>query len=244
MLAQIYAGRSVGVCVEVGANDGVHGSTTLFFEQRGWNCILVEPNPALAMQLRSGRTGRVFECAASSQNGVAILQMAEGEGLAHAVSTIENSKGAATTLRKHSAVVRPVEVKTRRLDDILEEAGVDHINFMSIDVEGHELQALRGLSIDRWRPEIMILEDNSTFRDRAVRDCLAIQGYVRFRRTGVNDWYARRDDARFAGRWRRLGYLASAIGASGSFGWRRAKGRMAAIPGVLTFVHRLRGRAH
>lgn len=230
--------------MEVGANDGVHGSTTLFFEQRGWDCILVEPNPVLAAQLRSVRTGRVFECAASSRTGAAILQMAEGEGHAHAVSTIENSNEATSTLRKHGAIVRPVEVATRRLDDILEEAGVECIDFISIDVEGHELEALKGLSIGRWRPGIMILEDNSNFRDRAVRNHLAAHGYGRFRRTGVNDWYARLDDMRFAGRWRRLGYLRSAIRASGSLGWARIKGRLAAIPGVLPLVQTLRGKVH
>lgn len=242
ILARIFGDQPSGVCVEVGANDGVHGSTTLFFEQKGWDCILVEPNPSLADQLREVRSGRVFECAASSHTGSAILQMAEGEGLAHAVSTIENSDAATNTLRKHGAVVRPVKVTIRRLDDILAEAGVERIDFMSIDVEGHELEALKGFSIDRWRPGIMILEDNSNFRDHSVRDHLAARGYRRFRRSGVNDWYGRPDDMRFAGRWRRLKYLRSAVQAGGSLGWARFKGRLATIPGVLPLVQRLRGK--
>lgn len=242
ILSEIFSSQVSGLCMEVGANDGVHGSTTLFFEKKGWECILVEPNPMLADELRKVRSGRVFECAASSRTGSAILQMAEGEGLAHAVSTIEDSDEANNTLRKHGAVVRPVEVATKRLDDILEEAGAKHIDFMSIDVEGHELEALKGFTLDRWRPTIMILEDNGDLRDHSVRDYLVARGYQRFRRSGVNDWYSKCDDSRFIGRWRRLNYLQFAIKARYNFGWARFKGRLATIPGILSLVHNLRGK--
>lgn len=242
ILARIFGGTYTGTCVEIGANDGIHGSTTYFFEKKGWKCILVEPNPTLAARLRSFRTGQVFECAASSETGMAVLQLAEGDGLAHAVSTIESGDEAANTLRKHGATVRPVQVTTKRLDEILEESGVDEIDFMSIDVEGHELEVLKGLSIARWQPGIMILEDNSRFRDNRVRDYLRDHGYVRFRRSGVNDWYARTDDVRYSGRGRKLRYLGSALGASAYLGWFNLKVRIAAVPGILPLVHWLRRR--
>ena len=55
ILEWLFADRATGVAVEVGANDGVHGSTTLTFEKKGWQCILVEPTPQLVEAIRASR---------------------------------------------------------------------------------------------------------------------------------------------------------------------------------------------
>jgi hypothetical protein len=100
---------------------------------------------------------------------------------------------------------RPIQVPMTTLDDILSQAGVAAgIDFITIDVEGLELEVIEGLSIARWKPTIMILEDNSNAMDTSVRDYLAKFGYVRFRRTGVNDWYAHRTDRRLVNSGSRL----------------------------------------
>lgn len=212
VLARIFAGRQNGVCVEVGANNGVYGSTTLYFERLGWECVLVEPNPDLCRNLRAERAGRVFECAASSASGVATLQVAIGSVLAHAVSALGGDESAALILKQHGLATRPVEVATRRLDEVLEEARLSGpIDFVSIDVEGHELELLKGFAVERWRPRILIVEDNggSWFND--VSRELSRRGYLRFRRTGVNDWYAQRGDLRLSGGLRRLAYWPSMV---------------------------------
>ena len=205
ILASLFADRDRGCCVEVGANDGYHGSTTLYFEKLGWDCVLIEPNPALCDILRRDRSAKVFQCAASSTTGTATLQMAIGEGLAHAVSTICEGPDAERELRKHGFDLRPVSVDIRRLDDIFVEADVQTVDFMSIDVEGHELAALQGVDLQRWKVGILIIEENRLFGDRKVRRHLRDAGYVRFFKTGVNDWYTHRSDPRFA---RRAGTMA------------------------------------
>ncbi|MCW3018515.1 MAG: Methyltransferase FkbM, partial [Solirubrobacterales bacterium] len=50
ILAEIFGARADGCCVEVGANDGRTGSASYLFEKRGWQCLLVEPIPALAQE--------------------------------------------------------------------------------------------------------------------------------------------------------------------------------------------------
>lgn len=241
ILARIFKDQASGSCVEVGANDGLHGSTTLYFERRGWDCVLVEPNPALCARLRETRTAQVFECAASSESGTAAMQIAEGPGLAHAVSTLCSGEEAERTLRNHGVAVRPLDVATRTLDDILGEAKLNAVDFMSIDVEGFELEVLKGFSIDRWRPTILIIEDNTTLRDSRVRDHLAGRGYRRFLRTGVNDWYAHRTHSRVRARTRRARYFFSAAGAAAGMTYRAAKVKAAAVPGVLPIVRRFKG---
>lgn len=241
LLSRLFAGCAVGACIEVGANDGVTGSNTLYFERLGWNCVLIEPNPDLARLLRETRSGQVFECAASRAEGNATLQLAEGDALAHAVSTIGSDERARESVRAHGFRSRPVEVRTRRLDDILSEAEVTPgFEFLTLDVEGHELEALSGLSLDRWKPQLLIVEDNTRFGDVPVRRYLARAGYVPFHRTGVNDWYAHRSNRAIVpgGRWFR--YAKATIDARAGMAGIRLAGRMARVPALRRTVRAAR----
>lgn len=193
LLFEIFREKSNGLCIEVGANNGIDDSTSLFFEKLGWNCILVEPNPVLCRQLRDVRHALIYGYAVSSENTTLTLHVVEGAPRSHGMSTISTDAVVHERIRKHGFVSVAVEVQTMTLDQILADARVDTgIDFVSIDVEGHELEALRGFSIEKWRPTIMLIEDNSGFVNTAVGDYLKPFGYVRFKRTGVNDWYAHR----------------------------------------------------
>jgi FkbM family methyltransferase len=241
ILSRMFKDKQKGSCVEIGANDGLHGSTTLYFERRGWDCVLVEPNPVLCARLRETRSAQVFECAASSESGTAAMQMAEGPGLSHAVSTLCTGEEADRTLREHGVVARPVEVPTRTLDEILRESKLESVDFMSIDVEGFELEVLKGFSLGEWRRTILIVEDNSGLRDSRVRSYLAEHGYRRFLRTGVNDWYAHESHPRVQARGRRARYLLSAAVAAVRMKAMGAKLKAAALPGVLPLARRFKG---
>jgi len=200
ILFEIFKRKTLGVCVEVGANNGVDDSTSLFFEKIGWKCILIEPNPVLCEMIRGARKASLYECAVSDRHGVATLYIAEGAERAHGVSMIYEvnaEEEARNKIKSYGFTCRPVQVDTRTLDEILVEQNLScGIDFVSIDVEGHELKVLRGFSIERWTPIIIIVEDNSNFEDASISNYLKKFGYVRFLRTGVNDWYAHRTNKR------------------------------------------------
>jgi FkbM family methyltransferase len=190
ILERIFEGSAPGTCVEVGAHDGVTGSNTYHFELLGWRCLLVEPVPGLAEAARRRRRALVFECAASSAEGRATLYVAEG---AESLSTLDPGPEHEAAARAAGARRAPLVVATRRLDGLLDEAGAGPIDFVSIDVEGHELEVLRGLSLERFRPRVVVLEDNSGAGDPDLRRHMETRGYRFFLRTMVNHWYARED---------------------------------------------------
>lgn len=232
-LHKLFGGKTDGLCVEVGANDGLNGSNTLFFERLGWDCILVEPNPELCALMRGFRTARLFEVAASDREGTATLQIAVGAAGAHAVSTMDPGAGM-RTLRAHGFSSRPVDVPTRRLDAILADAtGGKAIDFITIDVEGHEMAALSGLSLDVWKPRVIIIESNNSVSGRTVSQHLRDADYVRFRRTGVNDWYARTTDTELGTVVRRALYYPSRALAQSKIAALAFKLRVRKLPGVL-----------
>ena len=192
ILSDIFEGRRSGVCVEVGAHDGITGSTTLHFERLGWDCVLVEPIPELCERIRGARTCKVFDCAASSEPGEAVFFVADGDASLSALSLDREQK---KRIARQGSAVREIRVVKKTLDQVLREAGVEKTDFVTIDVEGHELEVLRGFSVEVFRPRVIIVEDNSNQADRRIPDYLADRGYLLVRRTGVNDWYARRTDA-------------------------------------------------
>ncbi|TVR05658.1 MAG: FkbM family methyltransferase [Spirochaetaceae bacterium] len=182
-----------GLYVEIGGNDGVTGSNTLFFEELGHPCLVVEPVPYLANQIRARRSCAVVEAAADEQDGEAEFLIASG---GDTLSTLNNVNRALSRIDEHTGGIEAVRVRTRTLDSILEEVRANRVELISIDVEGNELSVLRGLTLQRWQPRVLIIEDNSFGRDRRVREHLAGHGYVRFRITGVNHWYCGCGDRR------------------------------------------------
>ena len=191
----IFHGKTDGVCVEVGANNGIDDSTSLFFEQIGWKCILVEPNPLLCRQIREKRKGLLYEYAASNQSDPINLYVVEGAVRSDGLSTISTNKDVHDRIKSHGFVTSSVQVKTMTLDRILSDAQISRdLDFISIDVEGHEYEVLEGFSLDKWRPFILLIEDNSNFENEIVNNYLRKFQYVRFMRTGVNDWYAHKSN--------------------------------------------------
>jgi FkbM family methyltransferase len=187
ILSAIFKDISNGICVEIGANDGITDSMTYYFEKNGWRCLLVEPIPELFNEIIRNRNCLAFNCAAALSNGDATFYVAESvEGMSSLNPTDEHIEH----INRIGGKIKEIIVRTRTVDDILSEARIDKIDFISIDVEGNELDVLKGFSINKYFPKIIIIEDNSNRVDSKVPEYMEQKGYVNFKRTGVNDWYA------------------------------------------------------
>jgi FkbM family methyltransferase len=179
-----------GTAVEVGGFDGITGSNSYFFERLGWRTLVVEPNPLLANRIRENRSTLVAECAVGDCDGEVTLNVpAGGETLASVANDAWQRRR-----MEQAGGVQSIRVKQRRLDAVLEEAAVSSIDFLTIDVEGYELPVLKGFDLNRWNPRIVILEDNSSGRNEEIPLYMERLGYLRFKSTGCNDWYAKNND--------------------------------------------------
>lgn len=195
-LLEIFKDRSDGVIVDVGANDGQYGSNSALLESIGWKSILVEPNTSLCQQILSVRSPyKLFQFAASSKETEMVLYQVDGGILAHGLSTLELNSENKQRIEVNHFSYTPTNIRARTLDSMLIEAGLSQIDVISIDVEGHELEVLKGISFEKWRPRVLIIEDNSLFRSDDVSTFMRSKSYYRFFRTGVNDWYAKKDDS-------------------------------------------------
>jgi FkbM family methyltransferase len=181
LLAWNYFERKTdGFFVEVGANHPTRLSQTWFLEQRGWCGILVEPLPACCEELRALRkNSRVVEAAAGAQTGEAVLNVAAADVWSHLGPSNDTE------------VVARIRVAVRTLDDILTECQAPHLDLLSVDTEGMELEVLRGLNLEKHRPSLLLVEDHMDTLD--VFFYLKRHGYKLIQRTPPNNWWVPAD---------------------------------------------------
>ena len=179
-----FADTPAGFFVDVGANDPTDGSQTWHLELKGWHGVLIEPQPRLAQKLKEQRRVPVFACACSSPTNT-------GKMLPFQLSGIQSSLNLnffVAGMRKEEII----EVPVRTLDDILLEIKAPvPIDFLSIDVESHEIEVLSGLTLTRWRPRLILIED--IVLNLRLHRVLQSRGYRWVRRTGLNSWYVPRE---------------------------------------------------
>lgn len=194
LIQEYFDFRRGGVVVEVGANEPTSETSQSWHLERdfGWTAVLVEPNPALAGRARTERpAARTFACACAATDGDVVLHMpvsADGHEV-HAHAAIGRNLDSHDYRR-----FREIPVRGRRLDGILEEAGIESIDLLSIDVEGAELEVLAGFDIARYRPRLVLFEDKHY--DLRKHRWLLRHGYVLCKRTNLNCWYVPRDAKR------------------------------------------------
>jgi FkbM family methyltransferase len=176
-----------GFFIEVGANDPIILSQTYLLEQNGWEGILVEPQAKCCVELRRSRPrSKVVQaaCGAPEQKGKALLRVAAADVLSMlATQTADDDVTFAGT----------VEVDLVTLDDLLAECGNPKPDFVSIDVEGGELDVLKGFALAKHRPDLLLMEDH--VQDLRLHFYLRRQGYKLIKRTGSNNWYIPREVA-------------------------------------------------
>jgi len=177
-----------GIYLEAGANDGVSHSNTYALEMSGWTGILVEPSPVAFRLLAKTRPNNVLiemALADSDAAGESVTgTFSSGSLTATADPTLFNrdpkkykfrglSRLSRWTGRNGHADLESVPATT--LDKVLLDSGLKQLDLMILDLEGMELDALRGLG--EHRPRIVIIE--TRMKDAlSLSDLLLNMGYV------------------------------------------------------------------
>ncbi len=181
---EFFGNARTGIFVDVGANDPQMWSQSHHLEALGWTGVLVEPQPDLAEKLRAARRAKVYAVACSSPRNAGKTMTLHLAGI---YSSLDPDLSIATV-----GAVGTVEVPIMTLDGVLEDAGIAApIDFLSIDVEGHEIDVLSGFDLARWRPRLILIEDLVLNFDLHL--LLLSRGYKWMRRTGLNSWYVPAD---------------------------------------------------
>lgn len=163
-----------GYAVELGAHDGRYISNTFLLEEKGWTVLCIEPNPAHEAELRKNRR-LVLTCACNdTPQEEATLYTYSGIHNLTQTSLVNPGDGQAT-------------VAVRTLADCLDQAGFPRLDAISLDVDGLELNILRGADLPRWHPTVIVVENNE---GDALTQFLTNSGYTHMDSRGHNQlWH-------------------------------------------------------
>jgi FkbM family methyltransferase len=188
-----------GVFVEVGAALPDYLSISARFRDLGWKIVAIEPNPEFCQAHRS-RGHQIYEYACSDVDADDMdFFVVDSQGADYLGGSVSFESFSSLGIKdefaelhetvKNNTRVKTVPVKVRRLDTILKEhePEIDHIDILAIDVEGWELNVLRGLSLEKYNPSVVILEN--LFNKEEYVEFMKKAGYAMWSRLEPNDVY-------------------------------------------------------
>lgn len=157
LLARLFEGKKQGFYVDVGAHHPRRFSNTQYFYRRGWRGINIEPNPEAAKAFQIERPGDInLQAAISDVPGKLTYYVFDEPALNTFDAVLAQSRLKETSYR----LLRETEIPVVRLDALLDlhlPAGAS-IDFMSIDVEGLDLQVLHSNNWVKYRPQCVLVE--------------------------------------------------------------------------------------
>jgi len=165
-----------GFYVEAGAHDGVAHSNTLLLRKIQWSGLLIEPSPISFEKLKLNRPDDLLvNVALVGSDSLTTVLGTFGEGslmssadeelmlrtpkenrsfIGKVIHRIPNNR--ITKLLRQSSLEK-IEVPAKTLNKVLDENQIQRIDMLILDVEGFELNALRGFGFYP-KPRIVIIE--------------------------------------------------------------------------------------
>lgn len=167
-----YLNRS-GVYLDVAANDPIGISNTFFFDAcLGWDGVCVEANPQYLAGLHRVRSCALVPTCLSDVDGRKV-EFGLHSALSGVMGENKNERG---VWKKGAGTV--LEMKCSTVEKELELYEVEVVDYFSLDVEGHELQVLKGVDFEKVVFNVITVEAREE-RVGPIQTLLEEAGYVR-----------------------------------------------------------------
>ena len=175
------ASEKPGVMIDVGAH---LGSSLLPFAKAGWSVLAFEPDQVN----RKGLMERV-----ANYPDVHVSDNAVGKEAAAEVAFYRSdvSSGISSLTAFHESHQASERVVVTTLDDVISTAGLTELDFLKIDVEGHEMDVLDGFDLGQVRPRAIMLEfeDGKAVRGSHLLEALAGRLLAHKYHVYVSEWH-------------------------------------------------------
>jgi FkbM family methyltransferase len=165
--------------LDVGAFDGISFSNVRLFFEEGWSGVCIEPclkNYKKLELLYKDTSVVTVRAAATDYEGELELNVATIPWAKEWGSDVSSQKRD-TIERWPDYVWEKETVPATTVDQVLESNHLGHIDFASIDVEGQEMEVLRGFDLHKYRPQLLVVEYSNTAERKDLIEYLRHQGY-------------------------------------------------------------------
>lgn len=161
-----------GFFLDVGGNDPIEINNTYFLERKGWTGMAFEPVKEQADKWEGVRETPCHNVALGDEEGE--VEFTEMSGSAFSGIGVSKFK------LKDFTEVSTYKVKQRTLANVLKEKEIRHVDFVSVDVEGYEMNVLRGIDFEAVDITCFCIEndrDGAIMPDIDLRKFMVKKGY-------------------------------------------------------------------
>jgi FkbM family methyltransferase len=193
VLENLFPKDFKGTMIEAGAGLPEYISMSKAFREKGWRTICVEPNPRY-VQMHKDVGNEIYQYALSTTNQenadfIICEDNPKGNGAFDGLSTSAISLKQGFHKFKKQTTIK-VDIVT--LDWLLKKLNVDKLDFAAIDVEGWELEVMKGFDPKLFNTKIIVLECYDHYKKNIIKDYneyMSSIGYILDKALGHNYVY-------------------------------------------------------
>tara|TARA_Y100000768_G_scaffold358362_1_gene314112 strand:- start:176 stop:1033 length:858 start_codon:yes stop_codon:yes gene_type:complete len=154
-----FQNKKNGFFIEIGAYDGIIGSNCYHFEKfLNWEGIAIEPSQIQYDKLKNNRTCKTINKAISNRKkDVEFLEVIEGLTQMSGINN-ENYTAIEAIKKSEKSKTKISKITTTTFDE--EITSNTEIDYLSIDIEGGELDLLKSIDFNKYSIKIVSVENN------------------------------------------------------------------------------------
>lgn len=192
LIAKFFPEPGSGFYLDVGSGQPVIGSNTYRFYRQGWRGILIDPIPR---NIRLAKMLRFKDRTIGSLVGEIRESRSFFEFEPYEYSTTDHITAEKLIAAGEVKLVRILEYKTLPLSDLDLTFIPNDRCFLTVDVEGFDLQVLRSINWDKFRPRVVCIEawEPNIEANAAIHELLTLNGYFEREKTVLSKIYVHGD---------------------------------------------------
>lgn len=173
--------KDKGFFLEIGADDGIRFSNCKFFEETlNWDGIAIEAREQAYNKLIKNRKCNCIHAVLSDIEENTTFLDIKGYGLGLSGLIDKYDKRHVVRINNDIKNINNeghdiINVKTEKLNNILDKYNVTNIDFLSIDTEGSEIDILKTLDFNKYNINVITIEDN--YNDSKLMDFFIKNNY-------------------------------------------------------------------
>jgi FkbM family methyltransferase len=184
--------------LDIGANDPVICNNTYLLYRKGWSGVLVEPDPAMCKIIKSKRPSDTILNIGIGLSNAGDAPFYLFPGRLNTWSTFSTEEA---SIRETASGIKAkkIAVQLKTINNIIEQYFTACPNFISIDVEGLDLDILKSFDFNRFQPDVFCVEtisfsmNNEGKKVQDISELLLSKNYFVYADTHINTIFCRND---------------------------------------------------